>query len=184
MIGPMTTVTKLTYDDLAAMPDDRNRYEIIDGELFVTPSPNLKHQLVIGNLHFALKAFVREHQSGVVVVAPMDVVLTIHNVVEPDILYVSKSRSERLTAKDIQGAPDLAIEVLSESSRKTDEITKRHLYERYGVTEYWVVDPEIDIVKVYRGGTRVAELSLEQNDVLTTPLLPGLEIPLATIFET
>jgi len=178
----MATVTKLTYDDLAAMPEDRNRYEIIDGELFVTPSPNLKHQIVIGNLFFALKAFVREHKLGLVLFAPMDVVLTIHNVVEPDVLFVSNSRTGRLTANNIQGAPDLVVEVLSESSRKTDEITKRHLYERYGVTEYWVVDPEIDVVKVYRGGTRVAELSLEQNDVLTTPLLPGLEIPLATIF--
>jgi len=184
MIEPMATVTKLTYDDLAAMPEDRNRYEIIDGELYVTPAPNLKHQIVIKKLVGVLDRFVCEHDLGFVIMAPTDVVLSPQNVVEPDVLFVSKSRLQRLTSKNIQGAPDLAVEVLSESSRKTDEITKRHLYERYGVTEYWVVDPEIDVVKVYRGGTRVAELSLEQNDVLTTPLLPDLEIPLAAIFET
>ena len=184
MMGSMATATKLTYDDLAAMPEDRNRYEIIDGELYVTPAPNLKHQIVVKKLLGALDRFVYEHDLGLVIMAPTDVVLSPQDVVEPDVLFISKSRNERLTPKNIQGAPDLAVEVLSESSRKTDEITKRHLYERYGVTEYWVVDPEIDIVKVYRGGTRVAELPLEQNDVLTTPLLPGFEIPLVKIFET
>jgi Uma2 family endonuclease len=114
-------------------------------------------------------------------------VMSRHDVVEPDILYVSNDRrAQILTTLNLQGAPDLAIEVTSKATRKRDETIKRRLYER-GVSEYWVVDPEIAVVRVYRReGDRFArprELSRESGDVLTTPLLPGLEIPLQRIFE-
>ena len=108
------------------------------------------------------------------------------SVVEPDLLYISKARAERMTKKNIQGAPDLVVEVLSESTRRTDEVRKRKLFERYDVLEYWIVDPELETVKVFRRKEarfeRVAELSLESLDALTTPLLPGFELPLGRIF--
>lgn len=110
------------------------------------------------------------------------------DVVEPDLLYVSRQRlSEIETSPWVRGAPDLVVEIGSPSTRKRDETIKRRLYERFGVAEYWIVDPELDTIKVYRRTNdryeRAAELTLESGDVLATPLLPGLELPLAKIFE-
>ena len=100
---------------------------------------------------------------------------------------MSTGRASIVTEDNIQGAPDLVIEILSPSTRRTDEIVKRKLYERFAVPEYWIVDPELEIVKVYRfeGGryVRAAELSLESSDALETPLLPGFRLPLADVFE-
>jgi Uma2 family endonuclease len=178
---------KLTYDDYLTFPDDGKRHEIIDGEHFVTPAPNLKHQAIVLNLGALLKAFLDAHPMGRVFVAPADVVLSQIDVVEPDLLFVSSARLERLTKANVQGAPDLVIEVLSPGTRRTDEVTKRKRYEHFDVLEYWIVDPELETVKVLRrteqGLERVADLTNEDGGLLETPLLPGLSIPLARIFE-
>ena len=120
--------------------------------------------------------------------APFDVIFSDYDVVEPDILYVSRERAEQIqTAPWVRGAPDLVVEIGSPSTRRRDETIKRRLYERFGVVEYWIVDPEIDAVKVFRvvdgRYTRAVELLLENDDVLTTPLLPGLNLRLSKIFE-
>ena len=108
------------------------------------------------------------------------------DVVQPDLLFVTADRLERITEPNVQGAPDLVVEVLSPTTRRTDEVVKRKRYQLFGVREYWVVDPELDTVKVYRLGSTgfdpAVELSAESGDVLTTPLLPGLAIPLAKVF--
>jgi Uma2 family endonuclease len=124
-----------------------------------------------------------------VFVAPLDVIFTRHDVAEPDLLYVSNERAAALLAgQHVTGAPDLVVEIGSPGTRRRDETIKRRLYEREGVTEYWVVDPDIDVIRVYtptgngRFG-RPTELSSEAGDVLRTPLLPGLEIPVARVFE-
>jgi Uma2 family endonuclease len=177
---------KLTYDDFVLFPDDGKRHELIDGEHYVTPSPNMKHQAVCGNLHGLIWSYLRRIPMGKVYPAPLDVVFSHFDVVEPDLLYVSDARREVLTAKNVQGAPDLVVEVGSPSTRRRDEKLKHQLYERFDVTEYWVVDPEIDVVRVYRRVEgkyqRAQELSLDHGDVLTTPLLPGLELKLSEIF--
>lgn len=108
--------------------------------------------------------------------------------VEPDLLYISNARAATiLTDKNVVGAPDLVVEIASKSTRKRDDTIKRRLYERSGVKEYWVVDPELDRVRVYRSRDgqfqRPEELSLEAGDTLTTALLPGLELPLSRVFE-
>jgi len=114
-------------------------------------------------------------------------VLSKHDVVEPDLLYVSNERRSILTEQNIQGAPDLAVEILSPGTRKTDEVTKRRAYERWGIGEYWVVDPELDVVKVYRlrdaKFVREAELFADDGAVLATPLLPDLRIRLQLLFR-
>jgi len=118
----------------------------------------------------------------------VDVVFSNLDVVVPDLVYVSNERSKIVTEKNLQGAPDLVVEILSESTRKTDEITKRKLYERFGVKEYWILDPVLDTAKVFHRGVkgfeRPAALSVEANEALTSPLFPGLTIPLADIFAS
>lgn len=181
--------TRLTYDDFVLFPDDGKRHEIIDGEHHVTPSPNLRHQQLVGRLHVEIAIYLRAHpQAGQVFLSPLDVVLSHYDVVEPDLLFVAGDQAAIMTDKNIQGPPALVVEVLSKSSRKRDAQTKRRLFERTGVREYWLVDPELDVVQVFRPSpegklTRVAELSSEDGDTLTTPLLPGCAIGLRELFR-
>lgn len=180
---------KLTYDDFLLFPDDGKRHELIDGEHYVTPSPNTKHQRVSGNLHFLVRAWLENHPVGQVFYAPFDVVFSRFDVVEPDLLYISNERLDNvLTAQHVVGAPDIVVEIGSPGTRKRDETIKRRLYERSDVSEYWEVDPELDLVRVYqrqdKSFSRPVELSKEAGDVLTTPHLPGLELPLTRIFAS
>jgi len=178
---------QVTWPDLQKLPDDGKRHELIEGEHYVWTSPNIKHQGVLGNIAFLVGAFLKEHRLGRLLPARLDVVLSPIDVVEPDLLYVGNERSTIFTEDNVQGMPDLLIEIVSDTTRRMDEIVKLRLYERFGVREYWVVDPILDTVKVYRWVdlvfTKVAELSAAAGDLLTTPLLPGLEISLPTIFE-
>ncbi|MBI5244100.1 MAG: Uma2 family endonuclease [Elusimicrobia bacterium] len=182
----MATRLGLTYEDYLAFPDDGRRHEIIEGEHFMTPSPITRHQRACGNIYALLREHARRSGAGKVFIAPMDVVFSDEDVVQPDVLFISTARAAIITEKNIQGAPDLVVEVLSETTRKTDLSIKRKLYAASGVLEYWVVDPELEAVSVYRAGQagydRAAELSLETKDSLKTPLLPGLSLPLCEIF--
>ena len=186
-MNPASPGQKLTYDDLLLWPDDGMRHELIDGEHYVTASPNLRHQRVSGHLFALINAWLEDHPIGQVYYAPTDVVFSNLDVVVPDLLFVSNERRARIaTRQNLRGAPEILIEIGSPSTRSRDETLKRHLYERSGVDEYWIVDPETDVVRIYRreanAFTRVSELSREAGDVLTTPLLPGLELPLSRIF--
>jgi len=179
---------KLTYDDFVLFPDDGLRHELIDGEHYVTPSPNTKHQQILFNLTLQLGKWLEEHPTGRIFFAPFDVVFSHVDVVEPDLLYMSNARAaDILTLANVQGVPELVVEIGSPGTRKRDETVKRALYERAGVSEYWVVDPELEVVRVYRrDGERFArphELAMEAGDLLTTSLLPGLELPLPEIFR-
>ena len=178
---------KLTYDDFVRLPDDGQRHELIDGEHYVTPSPNESHQRTSGNLHYAIRSWLEAHPIGRVYYAPFDVVFSDFDVVEPDLLYVSRERAAvALTPQHVRGVPELVVEIASKGTRKRDETVKRRLYERSGVTEYWVVDPANEVVRVYSrtaaGFARPVEHSREAGDVLTTPLLPGFELPLTVVF--
>ena len=186
-MASITSNVKYTYEDYELFPDDGRRHELIEGEHYVTPSPFAKHQSTVVKLTIRLGGVVEQRRLGWLFVAPFDVVLSDLDVVQPDLLFVSAKCAEVLTEKHVRGAPDLVVEVLSESTRRTDEIVKRKLYERFGVREYWVVDPVLESVKVYRleegAFRRAAELTAEAGDALETPLFPGLAIPLSEIFE-
>jgi Uma2 family endonuclease len=177
----------LTYEDYLLFPDDGKRHEVIDGDHYVTPAPKTKHQKVSFNLTVAMGSFVKQRGLGLVLAAPSDVILSDENVVQPDLLFVSTARASIVTEDNIHGAPDLVVEIISETTRKKDEVTKRKLYERFGVQEYWVVDPELETVKIFRraqqGYSRAVELSKEANDILTTELLAGLNLALTEIFD-
>lgn len=179
--------TRLTYEDLLALPDDGRRHELIDGEHLVSPAPTPRHQELSVRLVVAIANYLAAHPIGKVYAAPLDIVFSNVDVVEPDIVFISQEHFEVIGEKAVHGAPDLAVEILSPSSRRTDEVTKRRLYDRAGVREYWVVDPEIEVVKIYRrpgagSFTRAAELSREEDHVLDTPLFPGFVLRLADLF--
>jgi len=187
-VKPAAPGVKLTYEDLLLFPDDDGkRHELIDGEHYVTPPPNIKHQTIVFNLGGMIWSYLQQHRVGRAFNVPVDIVFSNFDVVEPDLQFISRARQEILTKQNVRGAPDLVVEVGSPRTRKRDETIKRRLYERFGVAEYWVIDPELDTITVYRRAderyVRAAELSLENGDVLTTPLLPGLEMPLSKIFE-
>lgn len=183
----MSVQVKFTYDDYLLFPDDGRRHELIDGEHYMTPSPSERHQRIAMNLSGTLWQYLTTRPIGRAYTAPFDVVLSKTDVVQPDLLFVSSARSSIITSQNVQGVPDIAVEIISDTTRKTDEVVKRKLYERFGVPEYWIVDPELETIKVYRiagqGYQRVAELSREAGDTLTTPLLSDLNLPLSKIFE-
>lgn len=181
--------TRLTYDDFLLFPDDGKRHEIIDGVHYVTPSPNRRHQQLVGRLYARIAWFLEANPHvGEIYLAPFDVVLSHFDVVEPDLLFVAGAQKDILTDKNVQGPPALVVEVLSKSTRKRDAQTKRRLFERTGVQEYWLVDPELDSVQVFRPADgrlrRVAEFTSEDDHTLATPLLPGWTLALRELFHT
>lgn len=172
----------LTYADLEALPDDNVRREIIDGELIVSPSPRTRHQRISARLSLALGKHIEAHGGGEAFYAPLDVILSEHNVVEPDLIFIADDQTDILAEENIRGAPALVIEVVSDARR--DRIIKRDLYARFGVAEYWVIDPDADRVEVYRltGSTYAKPHILEPGETLAYGRLPGLAIDLAALF--
>lgn len=178
---------RLTYNDYVLFADDGMRHEIVAGEHLVTTAPLVRHQKLVVRLTLLLGRFIEEHRLGHLLVAPTDVVLSLYDVVQPDLLFISNDRAFILQEKNVQGAPDLIIEILSEATRGLDTGAKHHTtYEHFGVQEYWLVDPHRQSVEVW---TRTGEsfcskpTDSEKEDSLTTPLLPGLEIIVAEIFS-
>jgi Uma2 family endonuclease len=180
---------RLTYDDLVRFESDGLRHELIDGKHYVTPSPDTRHQRLVGRLHAAFVFYLRDHpQAGEAFVAPFDVVFTEFDVVEPDLLFITADQRDILTDVHVRGAPAIVMEILSPGTRKIDEKVKYRLFERGGVDEYWLVDPELDLVKIYRRAAdgslpRAAELTADAGETLSTPLLPGFAVPLADLFR-
>jgi Uma2 family endonuclease len=170
---------KWTYEEFVKIPDDGSRHEIIEGEHFVTASPVTRHQKIVMRLTLALGNHLATADAGEVFGAPLDVVLTHHPVVEPDLIYVSRERAGIITEKNIQGAPDLLVEVLSPGTRSREENLKRRVYLESGVREYWIVDPDANEVAVWRDDECMV---VSISGTLTTPLLPGMEISPPEIF--
>jgi Uma2 family endonuclease len=161
-----------TYTDYLQLPGEE-RYEIISGELFLAPAPGERHQAVSRNLGFLLWQHVRERKLGEVYYAPLDVVLSDTDVVQPDLVFVSEERRHLIRAEGLFGAPDLVVEILSPATRERDLGPKMHLYFRSGVREYWVVDPEEQAVLVYLPGGFALHGRFRPGQPLSSPLLPG-----------
>ena len=174
---------KQTYKDYCATPDDE-RYELLDGKLMMVPAPNRKHQEILGRLYIELSRFNEEHELGKVYMALFDVVLSDTDVVQPDLLWISRSREDRLTDENVRGAPDLVIEILSPPTTDRDLGYKHDVYGRHGVLEYWIVDPVAETIAVHRQGDGRLELAetFGRRDTLRTALLHGLELKLDDIF--
>jgi Uma2 family endonuclease len=178
-------IPKMTLAQLDALPDDGNRYELIEGDLFVTPAPRAKHQRVVMELGSILHMYAKAHKLGIVFPAPTDVRLRLRETrVQPDILFVSAERAGTIGVQEVSGAPNLVVEVLSESTKRADLEEKRQAYERAGIEEYWIVEPDQCYVLVYRFAESPEPRELSGSDKLTTPLLPGLEITVSEIFPS
>lgn len=175
----------LTYEDYAAMPNDGKRYEILEGELAVTPAPSLKHQATSLNLIVRLSQHIRENDLGQLFHAPADLILESTSVLQPDLLFVSKSRKGILTATAIEGAPDLVIEILSPTTSRNDRVTKAQIYARHKVPAYWIVDPDQETIEVYLldNDSYRLETSLQGETIAPVPPFNGLKLAAKDIFS-
>jgi Uma2 family endonuclease len=175
---------RFNYHDYLQLPGDK-RYEILDGELYVVPSPNTRHQRVLKKILSALIRQTEDKDLGECFAAPYDVILSEENVVQPDILFVCRERLEIIREANLSGAPDLAIEILSTGSRQQDLAIKRKIYARFGIREYWIVDPEAAVVEVltWTESGYINAGTFRESDRLTSPILPQLDLPLSEIFS-
>ncbi len=175
----------MTYAQYRLLPDDGKRYELIDGELLMTPAPSTRHQRILGNLFSELRAYVKANGLGEVFVSPVDVVFEENLFLEPDIVYVSRHQQQIVGEEAIHGAPDLVVEVLSPSSFYHDLRRKMGLYSQFGVQEYWIVDPEKQTLDLYRRAGNELQLfrQFASHETLESPLLPGFRLAVSDVFS-
>jgi len=174
---------RFNYDDYLQLPEDK-RYEILDGELFVVPAPNIRHQTMVKRITMALIRQLEEKGIGDVFLAPCDVVFSEENVLQPDVLFVQKERHGIIGEMNVHGAPDLIVEILSPATRGKDLEIKKKIYAAYGVQEYWIVDPEAATIEVlaWSESGYVSAGRYDASQRLSSPLLPELVLPLGEIF--
>ena len=180
---PNPAIKKFTYEDYLNAPEDE-RYELLDGELVMTPASGEPHQRVSIRLGWKLIQFVAEHRLGEVYSAPFDVVLSDTDVVQPDLLFVSNERADIITPANLQGAPDLVVEILSPSTAERDKTFKYALYAEHGVEEYWIVDTDAKTITVLLLGERgfAVEGIYEEGETLESPTLGGFALDLGDVF--
>lgn len=175
---------KFTYEDYKLLPEDK-RYEIIEGELMVTPAPTARHQGILGELFVKLSLYAKTSGLGKVLPAPTDVILSHENIVQPDILFTAKERLSMVNPLGgVQGAPDLVVEVLSPSTASRDQLVKRKRYGKYGVREYWVVDPDsasIEVLVLRDTGLETWRV-FPMGTTLSSPLFPDLQLLTDEVF--
>ena len=175
-----------TYEDYLRLPDDGNRYEVIRGVLYVTAAPFVKHQFVVSELSFQLGSFVRRNQLGVVLGAPVDILLPfgIATPVEPDIVFFRTGNEPRWEDKNFKGVPDLVVEVLSRSTKSRDRRIKFEAYRDAGIPEYWMVDPDARTVVVYvlKGKEYVELCRGGAGEKVRSSVLAGFELAVADLF--
>ena len=181
-IDPMLTVA-----DLEVMPDDGNRYELIEGEILLSRAPGLTHQSVSGDLFASIKNYLTQNPIGEIWATP-GVVFNDFNGVVPDLVFVTAERRNDIAAGErITGAPELVIEIVSPGSEneRRDRVIKRQLYAKFGVKEYWIVNPASRVIDIYRleGKTLKLAATLREDDCITSPLLPGYSCKVASIFR-
>ncbi|MBI1956514.1 MAG: Uma2 family endonuclease [Acidobacteria bacterium] len=179
------TTTKMTYDEYCLLPEDRNQYELFDGELVMTPSPSREHQKIVLRLARFLADHVERESLGEVYIAPLDTIFDQYTALQPDILFVSKERLAAVGRERIEGAPDLVVEVLSPSTFYKDLRRKMAVYSRFDVQEYWIADPETKAIELYCRGKEGLELHhrFSSQETFQSQLLPGFQIEVSSLFQ-
>jgi Uma2 family endonuclease len=185
MTAPSATAYKMTVKEFCELPEGPPYFQLIDGDLYMSPSPRRYHQRISMHLIGVLFGFIEEHDLGELYAAPSDVTFADDVVLNPDLYFVSRERAHILTEQGATGAPDLVIEILSPSTAKLDVGRKREIYAESGVREMWIVAPETRTVEIYRFAENrehpIAVLST--GEALTSPILPGLALPIADVFK-
>ena len=174
---------RFNYEDYCLLPEDE-RYELIDGEFYVVPGPSYPHQNAVGKLFRFMADFVEVNGLGVVVMAPLDVIITGEDTVQPDILFVSEERRGMLAHRGCEGAPDMVVEVLSPSTAQRDRELKRKLYAVHGVQEYWLVNTETASVEIMSLGNNdfISQGTYSGEDGLVSQVIPGFALQASLIF--
>ncbi len=177
-------VPQITRYDYQAMPEGPPYYQVIEGDLVMSPSPNLFHQRIAGRIYVQICNYLVKHPIGEAFVAPLDVFLSEVNIYQPDVIFVSKQRHSIIGADGIEGGPDLVDEILSSGTAKYDKGSKRKIYARTGVKELWLVDPEGKEIQVFdlARDPETAARTVGPKGVLTSSLLPGLRLKAAELF--
>ena len=178
-------IPELTYEEFRQLPDDGKRYELIRGYAHLIPTPSTRHQLVLGNLSFSLGQYISDKSPGEVLFAPLDVLFSEDTALQPDLIFVSNSRTEIIEENFIVGAPDLVVEILSPSSDANDRATKLPLYAGAGVPEVWLIEPQaktVDVLKL-QGKKYLVDSTLAGEQVLSSPQIPGWQLPLNELFD-
>ncbi len=166
MADATQATSKLTYEDYAAYPEDGQRHEIIDGEHFVNPAPTTNHQRFSRRIHFQLFDQIDELERGEVFNAPYDVQFSDHDIVQPDLIIVMNERRQIITPTRIIGVPHLIVEILSPSNSRHDRVTKMELYERVGLPEYWIVEPDKQSVDQFvLGGSKYSLVGSHTTEI-------------------
>jgi Uma2 family endonuclease len=178
-----TAVPHYTAEEVRNFPDDRLRYEVIRGELFVSPAPGIPHQRVVRDLIVLLHQYLTHNDLGEVLPGPFEVEFTDDSSVQPDVLAILRGRGPQPTRKRLHGPPALVIEIISYSSRRTDRLQKRTLYQEEGVAEYWIADPELKQIERWRPGDSVPEIVTTEISWQPTSDAPPLRIDLASLFR-
>ncbi|HEY3368639.1 MAG TPA: Uma2 family endonuclease [Symbiobacteriaceae bacterium] len=176
---------RFTYEDYKQLPEDK-RVELIEGELLMTPAPTTRHQAILGELFGQIRMFARHRRLGQVFMAPVDVILSEENVVQPDLVFVSRERRHIVDPDGgINGAPDLAVEILSPRTAGRDRLFKRKLYAMFGVREYWIVDPVTRAIEVLVPGESGLETwrVFGEGTELSSPLFSEFTIAVSSVFE-
>ncbi len=182
-MGMPAQQTEWTADMARALPDDGKRYEVLDGELFVTPSPRLSHQLVVGSIFVALDAYVRAHSLGLALMSPADIEFSPRRLVQPDVFVApSTAKGPPRDWRDISSLL-VAIEVLSPSTARADRQRKRRIYQSEGVPEYWIVDSDARVVERWRPEDERPEIIADVLEWHPRPDVEALSIQLETLFS-
>ncbi len=178
-------VAKLTFEQFRELPFDGKRYELVHGEVHVTPSPNTRHQYAVQNLYVSLGLFVQKNRMGDVFLAPLDVRLGEETVLQPDLIYISNARSGIIQENWIEGAPELAVEVLSPSTAGHDRATKLPIFAAVDVSQVWFIDPKAKTVEVLtlQVAKYLVNATYAGHQVLTSNLFPSWQLPLDELFD-
>ncbi len=173
-------IPKLSYEEFRQLPDDGKRYELIRGEVHLTPAPTTRHQFILRKLSTSLDTYVMQKELGEVFFAPLDVRLGLDTALQPDLIFISKARAQIIQENFIAGAPDLVVEILSPSTAAHDRATKLPLYAEAGVPEVWLIDPLAKTVEVLKlqGKKYLVDATLAGDQILTSNLFPGWQVPL------
>jgi Uma2 family endonuclease len=177
-------IPKLSFEEFRQLPVDGKRYELVRGEVHVTPAPNTRHQFILRRLVASLERYLARNPAGEFAFAPLDVRLAADIVLQPDLIFVSAARVEILGEDFVSGAPDIVLEILSPSTSAHDRATKIPLYAQAGVPEIWLIDPQAKTVEVLKlqGKKYLVDSILAGDQALTSSQLPDWELPLAELF--